>query len=56
MKEKVSLSEMTTLKVGGFAKYFFRAKTEKEIKEAVEFAALGKTSDFGSWAAVQIFS
>lgn len=42
MKENVSLAGDTTLKVGGLAKYFVSAKTEKEIKEALARATSEK--------------
>ena len=46
MKENVSLADRTTLKVGGFARYFFEAESEEEIKEAVKYAASKKLPIF----------
>ncbi|MEK9184859.1 MAG: UDP-N-acetylmuramate dehydrogenase [Patescibacteria group bacterium] len=38
IKEKVSLSDMTSFKIGGEASYFVLAKTVDDIKEAIIFA------------------
>ena len=38
VKENVSLAGYTTFKIGGPAKYFFRAKTKQDLIKAVEFA------------------
>src|ERR1700691_5209218 len=42
IKENVPLAPLTTLQVGGAARYFAETKREDEIREAVEFA---KTRD-----------
>lgn len=36
--ENYPLSQLTTLQIGGPAKYFTQAKTEEELKEALEYA------------------
>jgi len=36
--ENVPLAPLTTLKVGGAARFFVRAETEKQVREAVDFA------------------
>jgi len=38
IQENVALAPLTTFKVGGPAKYFVKAKTPKEVSEAVAFA------------------
>ncbi len=38
MKEHVSLAPLTTLGVGGNARFFIEARTEKDIKDAIAFA------------------
>ena len=38
MEEKIPLSNLTTFKIGGDARYFFRAETVPQILEAVEFS------------------
>lgn len=38
IKEKIPLKDLTTLKVGGNARYFAEVKHEDELKEAIEFA------------------
>jgi len=38
VKENVSLAEYTTFKIGGSAKYFFKAKTKQDLVRAIEFA------------------
>lgn len=38
IKENVSLSELTTFKIGGKARFFIAAKNESEIVEALKFA------------------
>ncbi|MDO8483117.1 MAG: UDP-N-acetylmuramate dehydrogenase [bacterium] len=38
MEEHIPLSEHTTFKIGGNARYFFRAKTLEEVREALGFA------------------
>ncbi len=38
VKENVSLAEYTTFKIGGPARYFFRAKTKQDLIKAIEFA------------------
>lgn len=37
-KENVSLAEHTTFKIGGPAKYFFKAKTKQDLVKAIKFA------------------
>ncbi len=39
LKEYVSLAPLTTLLIGGTARYFVRAESEEQVAEAVEFAA-----------------
>lgn len=39
LQENVPLAPLTTLKVGGYARYFIRAETEDEIADAVRFAS-----------------
>ncbi len=43
VQENVSLSPLTTLKIGGLARYFIRADTESQVAEALQFA---KSNDF----------
>jgi len=38
LQENIPLAPLTTLKIGGPARYFLEAKTEKEVLEAVSFA------------------
>ncbi|MCY7376477.1 MAG: UDP-N-acetylmuramate dehydrogenase [Pyrinomonadaceae bacterium] len=38
IEENISLAEMTTLKIGGKAKFFAAAKSEMEVVEALKFA------------------
>src|SRR5260370_22097627 len=38
LQENVSLAPLTTIKVGGDARYFVEAKTVREVQEAVTFA------------------
>jgi len=45
-QKNVSLAEYTTFKIGGLAKYFFKAKTEQDLIEAVEFAKKEKLPFF----------
>jgi len=45
-KENVSLAEYTTFKIGGPAKYFFRAKTKQDLIKAVQFAKKEKLPFF----------
>jgi UDP-N-acetylmuramate dehydrogenase len=40
IQENVPLAPLTTLKVGGPARYFIEAKSIAEVQEAIEFAAL----------------
>jgi len=37
VKENVLLAEYTTFKIGGPARYFFRAKTKQDLIKAIEF-------------------
>ena len=46
IKRNVSLKEFTTFRIGGKAKYFFVAKNEKELIEAVRFAKDNKLPFF----------
>ena len=39
LRENVSLAPLTTLMIGGTARYFVRAESEEQVAEAVEFAA-----------------
>ncbi len=38
INENVPLAPLTTLKIGGAARFFVRAETENQVKEAIEFA------------------
>ncbi|MBK6538317.1 MAG: hypothetical protein IPG09_11290 [Ignavibacteria bacterium] len=38
IKENILLSDHTTIKLGGAAKYFIECDTEESVKEALEFA------------------
>ena len=38
IQENVSLAPLTTLQVGGAARYFVEARGEDEVREAVRFA------------------
>lgn len=46
IEENVSLAEFTTLKIGGRARYFVRAASEREIVEALEYARHNKLPVF----------
>ena len=46
IKRNVSLEKFTTFRIGGKAKYFFVAKNEKELIEAVKFAKDNKLPSF----------
>jgi UDP-N-acetylmuramate dehydrogenase len=46
IRENVSLAELTTLKIGGKARYFCAAQNEDEVREAVEFAEQNKLQIF----------
>ena len=46
IEENVRLAEYTTLKIGGRARYFARAASEREIVEALEFASQNKLQVF----------
>ncbi|MEO6051731.1 MAG: UDP-N-acetylmuramate dehydrogenase [Pyrinomonadaceae bacterium] len=39
IEENVRLAELTTLKIGGNARYFIRARSEDQVAEAFEYAA-----------------
>jgi len=39
LRENVSLAPLTTLMIGGTARYFVRAESEEQVVEAVEFAS-----------------
>ena len=46
IKTNIPLKDYTTLKIGGRAKYFFEAKTKKELIEAIKFARQKKLPFF----------
>ncbi len=46
IRENVSLAELTTIKIGGKARFFYSAQTEDEIIEAVQFAELNRLKIF----------
>ena len=46
IKENVSLSEYSNYKIGGRAKYFFEAKSVKDLKEAILWAKANKQKVF----------
>jgi UDP-N-acetylmuramate dehydrogenase len=46
IKKNVSLAEMTTLKIGGRAKFFVSAKSESEVVEAFQYAGENNLETF----------
>lgn len=46
IQEKVSLADFSTFKIGGKARYFIQAETEKDIIDAIEFAEQKQLSLF----------
>src|SRR5882724_4336823 len=40
LQENIALAPLTTLQVGGAARYFVEAKSEAEVREALEWAQL----------------
>lgn len=46
IEENISLAELTTLKIGGAARFFASVKTENEIVEALKFAEDNKSETF----------
>jgi UDP-N-acetylmuramate dehydrogenase len=38
MEEKIPLSKLTTFKIGGDARYFFRVETVSQILDAIDFS------------------